>query len=60
MENSGKEIVNETKRYIYYKDHIYSKCCYKILKIYSTKKGTYSMTFKEGQKKQSMYYFYKK
>ena len=48
MENSGKEIVNETKRYIYYKDHIYSKCCYKILKIYSTKKGTYSMTFKEG------------
>ena len=50
--------LKETKRYIYYKDCIYSKCCYKMLTVYCTnKKGRYCMIQPDGELKRRQYYF---
>jgi len=52
------EKLKETKRYIYYKDCIYSKMCYKMLKVYCTKnKGKYSSITPDGEVKRRQYYF---
>lgn len=56
------EILKETKKYIYYKDCIYSKNCYKMLKVYTTAKYNlkYSILQPDGEFKRRMYYFDKK
>ena len=51
--------LKETKRYIYYKDCIYSKMCYKMLKIYTNKKKNinYCWVYTEIENKRTMYIF---
>ena len=49
--------LKETKRYIFYKDCIYSKMSYKMLKIYTNRKQNikYCKVYPEGESKTIKY-----
>ena len=52
------EKLKETKRYIYYKDCIYSKMCYKMLRVYCTKiKGPCQVEFARRNYRVSEYVY---